>query len=69
MILDISAGFYTSTTMEYELPLFIDINECQGVTCVHGTCVDGVNSFTCHCETGWEGKLCDSVCKWRNTLI
>merc|ERR1712167_13281 len=24
-----------------------------------GTCVDGVNSFTCTCASGWKGATCD----------
>ena len=27
----------------------------------HGTCVDGVASFTCSCETGYSGELCEEL--------
>merc|ERR1719369_223887 len=29
-----------------------DINECESNPCVHGSCTDGVNSYTCQCEPG-----------------
>jgi len=54
--------------VEYDLPVFPDIDECHTITCLHGTCEDGVNSFTCHCEPGYEGKLCD-ISKWESGLI
>ena len=27
--------------------------------CVHGTCKDGVNNYTCNCQPGYEGVMCD----------
>lgn len=40
---------------------------CDGVSCgngscepcVHGTCTDGATGFTCECDVGWSGPLCD----------
>ena len=35
------------------------VNACQGVECNHGTCVNGVQSFTCQCQEGYTGQFCD----------
>uniref|UniRef100_A0A3B3QIX4 Slit homolog 2 (Drosophila) n=1 Tax=Paramormyrops kingsleyae TaxID=1676925 RepID=A0A3B3QIX4_9TELE len=33
---------------------------CQKPACLHGAChATGRSSFTCECETGWTGALCD----------
>ncbi|MGH0167412.1 UNVERIFIED_CONTAM: hypothetical protein FKN15_052811, partial [Acipenser sinensis] len=33
---------------------------CQKQVCMHGTChATGQSSFTCDCEGGWTGQLCD----------
>ena len=39
-----------------------DINECDPNPCVHGTCTDGINSYTCDCvECNDElDSLCDT---------
>ena len=37
----------------------IDTNECAGVDCNNGTCIDGVNGFLCVCEDGYEGTFCE----------
>ena len=34
-------------------------NDCEPDQCVHGSCIDGINSFSCDCDAGWEGELCD----------
>ncbi len=40
--------------------LSTDIDECSPNPCLNdGTCVDGINEFTCQCANGWEGKQCD----------
>lgn len=37
-----------------------DIDDCAGVTCLNGgSCVDGVNSFTCRCDVGYTGTHCE----------
>jgi hypothetical protein len=37
-----------------------NVNECIGQTCsYHGSCVDGVNSFTCVCNDGFAGERCE----------
>lgn len=35
-----------------------NIDECQNATCLHGTCIDGVNSFSCVCNPGFTGHDC-----------
>lgn len=38
---------------------FSDIDDCNGATCFHnGSCVDGVNMFTCDCLPGYSGVDC-----------
>ena len=44
-------------------PLFnktiADVDDCKANACTNGgTCVDGVNSFSCICKPGFTGKEC-----------
>jgi len=34
-------------------------DDCDPNPCVHGTCIDGIDDYTCNCEPGWEGKNCN----------
>ena len=36
-----------------------DENNCLNVNCNHGTCVDGLDTFHCECDTGYYGDVCD----------
>lgn len=36
-----------------------DIGECVSSPCVHGTCTDQLNSYTCQCQPGYTGTNCD----------
>lgn len=36
-------------------------NDCTSTSCVHGTCIDGVNGYSCDCTgTGYEGTTCET---------
>ena len=37
-----------------------NIDDCATSPCVHGVCVDGINQYTCTCDTGWEGGDCST---------
>ena len=41
------------STTNYE-----DINNCEPDPCIHGSCRDAVNSFTCACNPGYSGTKC-----------
>ena len=39
--------------------LYIDINDCIDGACLNeGTCIDGVNEYTCNCMPGYTGSNC-----------
>ena len=54
----------TSSKRFYKQTLFcycLDINDCEKVTCQNGgTCVDGVDSYSCSCVKGYEGTHCET---------
>lgn len=36
-----------------------DVNECDLFPCQNnGTCINSLGSYTCECETGWQGQDC-----------
>ena len=37
-----------------------EINECTSNPCMHGSCSDDVNRYTCTCTAGYEGVNCES---------
>jgi len=37
-----------------------DINECLSTPCVHGTCINEPNSWSCNCEDGYTGQSCET---------
>jgi hypothetical protein len=37
-----------------------NINDCFPNPCNFGTCEDGVNSYTCKCDPGYQGPNCDT---------
>ena len=37
-----------------------DIDECANHTCQHGgSCIDGVNNYSCNCLSGFMGDRCE----------
>ncbi|XP_053387401.1 microfibril-associated glycoprotein 4-like isoform X1 [Mercenaria mercenaria] len=47
---------YVFVTLEKE-----DIDDCiQGVCGSHGTCVDGLDSYSCSCKSGFRGMHCET---------
>ena len=38
---------------------FKDFDECEAQPCWRGTCIDLIGNFTCQCDFGWTGYLCD----------
>ena len=41
--------------------IIIDINECDSDPCQNSaTCTDVVNAFSCSCENGYTGTLCET---------
>jgi Notch-like protein len=44
---------YRGTLCEY------NPDDCSGVICKYGSCVDGLDNFTCQCQPGYSGTFCD----------
>ena len=44
-----SKGVYSDT-----VPVCQNEDNCKGVDCQNGKCVDGVNEFTCTCNAGYK---------------
>ena len=49
--------------------LLSDFDDCSSSPCKNGgTCIDGVNQFTCQCKRGFSGVNCeDRISKYLNT--
>lgn len=40
--------------------MLADTDDCSPDPCAYGACIDCVNTFTCNCEAGYTGRLCDT---------
>ena len=39
----------------------LDIDECESRPCMNnGTCIDGLNNYTCECVAGYTGPNCET---------
>ena len=56
IILYVCRGFYRNFCC-----VLLDIDECASSPCVNGggVCVDGVNRYTCNCNSGRTGVHCE----------
>ena len=52
---------YTRTTFKKSISFLSDVNECGSNPCKNGgECTDGVNSYTCQCNSGYSGANCET---------
>lgn len=45
------------TGVKYE---YSDVDECQSNPCIHGTCLDQINGYSCDCEAGYKDENCST---------
>lgn len=45
------------------------IDDCYPNPCVHGTCVYGVDSYSCNCDPAWTGTNCDDTVSYRRLIV
>ena len=38
-----------------------NIDDCDPDPCANGQCVDGINSYECNCDSGYNGANCDGI--------
>ena len=43
--------------------MYFYITDCTPDPCVHGTCTNSINGFTCSCNIGYTGHNCDQGIK------
>ena len=49
----------------------VNPDDCPQTTdaCGHGTCVDGLDTYTCSCDAGYEGDHCQSESRGVSVLM
>ena len=57
----ISWGLFGQNVTNFAKFLLSDIDECAPKPCLNGgSCIDGINSYKCKCEPGFDGKNCEN---------
>ena len=47
--------------LTYSLTYLLDIDDCADIVCLNsGACKDGLNSYTCQCQSGFTGQHCEN---------
>lgn len=56
------SGCLVKFTADNYLPHFLsDIDNCVNVTCQNGgSCLDGLDKYTCSCVSGFSGSHCET---------
>jgi hypothetical protein len=50
--------------------MIADVDECASSPCQYGgTCVDGINGYTCNCAPGYTGVKCETGKLCSNKVI
>ncbi|XP_065604023.1 vitamin K-dependent protein C-like isoform X2 [Cyrtonyx montezumae] len=48
---------------------YVDGDQCAQKPCFNGTCKDNIGSYSCICDRGWEGALCNYEVKYNNCSL
>ncbi|NXT82127.1 PROC protein, partial [Zapornia atra] len=48
---------------------YVDGDQCDPQPCSNGTCKDNIGKFSCICNEGWEGDLCNYEVKYTNCSV
>ena len=64
-----SSSSYSYISTNYIYYLLVDIDDCDTNDCVNGTCVDGINEYTCNCNEGYSGQFCNEGNGVTNNII
>lgn len=49
-----------SFSVAYSCQYFSDIDDCEVTPCMNGgTCIDGINSYSCRCSADFTGVRCE----------